>query len=682
MKRLFLISVAVFVVTTGALAQMTYIVGDTSCSITCPSIPVDHAYGFTESQYCIPALELTAAGFVNQTLIQEIGWFLCQEPVFAIDHDIEVYLNMVSDPCPLLCVIPGYDPGIHVYSGPLGNCAPAGCCNVILSTPFLYTPGNCLLVTVCDFNPTSSAPMTRAWAANPDPNNGIFHHNNLNPYDCNLMTDEFMEGVQCCNSWATTCFFAEVMNDTPTPSPTEPIFPTATPTVMTPTPSCPYVPESEPNNTCAEAGTSGNMIMCEDYRCGSVSTFVDPNDIYEFIVPGGLRMQVYISVFADQSNCEWAFGKSLNPHVELYQVDCMTSIAFNEDNGGDCLVPCGNPMGTDAMISVTLDPGNYWIRVGQTGITSGPYVLRTCCTPIFPTITPTVSPEPSPNPTESPTPEPTQEPVCYLGIPDNPLDRLEVIFDDFHGYEYTYGYFFYMDPAQCPICPLGYCINDISFTAYARTGGTPFQFSFFVELYPALEVSPGCYMPDLSTVLCGEGPFLRTVTTDGPQVFTSDPLIDACWCISPPIPMFAGFFWDTPPPPYKLNLVSTTSTSSCVPCWNYLIDPASPGTPVDFCNYGLWSAQTNPYMWATAYCYNEPTPSPTSPANTATPTAAIPSATPTSEIPSVTPTMGSPSPTVIVLIPSSNPAGLGFILIGLGILIAVQSTRTRRKNRT
>lgn len=216
------LSILAVMVAPMALGQI--IVGDTSCTTTCSSIPVDPYYNYTESQYIIPDTAMAAAGIVATDQFTDMGWYLCAENVDAADHMIQVYLSeLPAGAYPPVCTAP--EPaGILVYTGPLGNCSPVGCCTVTLDIPYTYNGGN-LIVAVCDVQSGYSAGSSRAWAANADPGNGLYRRNDSSgAYDCDPTTNEFgSEG--CCDSWTTTCFILAGAAATPTPT----VTPTNTP---------------------------------------------------------------------------------------------------------------------------------------------------------------------------------------------------------------------------------------------------------------------------------------------------------------------------------------------------------------------------------------------------------------------------------------------------------------------
>ena len=212
-----------------------------------------------------------------------------------------------------------------------------------------------------------------------------------------------------------------VATGTPTETPIYTHTPTLTPVPSaTPPPVCPYAPETEPNNSCAEASANFNAMFCPEFRCGNLD-LGDMHDYYEVYVLSDSVM--FASVFGNDSGCEWPFGKGLNPYVEILALDCSTVLASNEDNMGDCDSPCRNPMGADAMAWAVLPAGTYYVHVTFHAGMGGPYVIQLCCDPP-PSPTPTATNTSPPTETPVPTVPPTQ---CYQVI-------LEENFDDGLGY--------------------------------------------------------------------------------------------------------------------------------------------------------------------------------------------------------------------------------------------------------
>ncbi|MBN2055183.1 lamin tail domain-containing protein, partial [bacterium] len=129
------------------------------------------------------------------------------------------------------------------------------------------------------------------------------------------------------------------------------------------------------------ADLEGNIITCNELRCGTIDP-VDTYDYYQLIVPGPDPLIVYASVFGNDSTCEWPYGMGTDPWVGLYDATC-TIITSNEDNYGDCISPCRNPMNYDSMVGALLAPGIYYVGITTNYFGYGPYVLEICCEPML-----------------------------------------------------------------------------------------------------------------------------------------------------------------------------------------------------------------------------------------------------------------------------------------------------------
>ncbi len=396
MKRLTLILLFTALICGPARAQIVT-VGDTSCSVTCSSVPVDHYWGYSESQYCIPDTEMAAA-FPSDTLFFGIGWYLCDEPVDAAQHNIRVYLNQAPPPCAPVCTIPGYDPGVLVYTGPLGDCTPTGCCTVTLDTPYLYTSGNCLYVTVCDDQAGYSAfSSSRAWAHNSDPGNGIYHYNDTTgPYDCDLRTDDYSEGDNCCDSWATTCF--DLTEETPTP--------TITPTPV-PGDACPVAFPISCGN-CVTGNTSG---FTNQHDCGNGHEGNDVVYALTVTTPGSITVIGDADFDADWT-IETACGNSgdilCTDFTGTYQAPSCSTLTHYQYG----------------YVNYTFSavPGVYYIWVdGYYGSSAGNYALEVLCANA------TATPTPTPTPTELPPDFILITEVFYDANPPGPEPAMEWI---------------------------------------------------------------------------------------------------------------------------------------------------------------------------------------------------------------------------------------------------------------
>jgi len=125
------------------------------------------------------------------------------------------------------------------------------------------------------------------------------------------------------------------------------------------------------NNACS----FGNIqLSCGDTVCGEIIQGAAPDqDWYTFYVaPGTPCVRLVSNVYGDDTPGFYPFGLGLDPAIALYQADCVTQIAFDNNSG----------TGNDAlMMTPCLAPGWYHIRVGGVAGSVGPYVLTLFCSP-------------------------------------------------------------------------------------------------------------------------------------------------------------------------------------------------------------------------------------------------------------------------------------------------------------
>lgn len=141
--------------------------------------------------------------------------------------------------------------------------------------------------------------------------------------------------------------------------------------------------EWEPNDTC----TIANYAFCEHAYCGEIIPSGD-QDWWEIWVPAhpdpdsGYCVQIW--VYANATQGTYAYLGGLDPRVWLYQADCVTQIAFNDDYNG---IGFPYPEGYDSGIDCNepgncLEEGLYYIKIdGYGGTSQGPYLLVINCIP-------------------------------------------------------------------------------------------------------------------------------------------------------------------------------------------------------------------------------------------------------------------------------------------------------------
>ena len=210
MRNAFLIFSLVILVTTGGFAQTYCNVGVEGCANTTAYLPANLFYGFTESQYVIPAADMAACFSGSGTTdILEIGWYHCSG-VIGANQLLNVYFYEAPDPCDIAVCTTRYPNGTQVVTGQsIPIAAAPGWRMLTLDAPYTYTHGNCLVVSVCEVQPGYNATVT--WARNVQTGNGYARYKDAIPaYDCDLTTQDSTGTVQCANGWLSTRFSIDV----------------------------------------------------------------------------------------------------------------------------------------------------------------------------------------------------------------------------------------------------------------------------------------------------------------------------------------------------------------------------------------------------------------------------------------------------------------------------------------
>ncbi len=201
MRKFLLFMLLVTVLAPVTLGQMTATIGSTACSPTHSQLPWYHLYDFSETQYGIPASQLGIFGS-DPVTITEIGWYCCGTLPTG-NYSLNVYLTERPSSFDLSTL--GSNPVNNVSLGTLvasgKTLTGAGSEKMLtLDTPFLYTPGNHLIVTTCDM--LSGWSSSFAWAGNTMNGNGLYRYRDGTAYDCNATTAESTGYV--ANIWMTT----------------------------------------------------------------------------------------------------------------------------------------------------------------------------------------------------------------------------------------------------------------------------------------------------------------------------------------------------------------------------------------------------------------------------------------------------------------------------------------------
>ena len=117
MRKSLLFLFVVLLTATGAFAQTYCSVGAENCTNTTSYLPANLFYGFTESQYVIPAAEMAACFPGSGTTdILEIGWYHCSGTIGA-NQTLNVYFYEASDPCDTAVCTTRYPNGVQVVTG-------------------------------------------------------------------------------------------------------------------------------------------------------------------------------------------------------------------------------------------------------------------------------------------------------------------------------------------------------------------------------------------------------------------------------------------------------------------------------------------------------------------------------------------------------------------------------------
>ncbi|MCD4654433.1 hypothetical protein K8T06_10935, partial [bacterium] len=403
-----------------------FTIGDTTCNDRNPDIPFDIFNTYYETQYCIPVAAIEAAGLTSDYVFMKLSWLLCQ---YTVNDDpsntVSIWLDNTLGTCPDICM-DGDPQGTLVVDEQSFFGTAQEWIEFSLDTPFLYTAGSGLLITVCD----SSGPDSQSaaqWAINWDLSQewSAQSADDVNPLDCIFDGDV----PDNCHKYWTTLSVEGSYAPTPTPSPSPVV--TSTPTEMPtvtgtpPTPTETPIPTDTPSPTTTQTPTwlPGNScehpltMACGDCFCGRTYGFGDSHDcepgwghsgpdvLYAFTVFEGQSMQILgeadydadwaISTICDKTSADIICEDKVWPHEIL---SCST-------------IP--EPYGWGTLNYTISDPGEYFLWVdGHLSGDFGNYCLELICTgTITPSPTPTDTPsEPTSTPTETVTPTETSTP--------------------------------------------------------------------------------------------------------------------------------------------------------------------------------------------------------------------------------------------------------------------------------
>jgi len=145
-------------------------------------------------------------------------------------------------------------------------------------------------------------------------------------------------------------------------------------TACAPYDTCNYASaDFEPQNNVCPAPVPP-ILSCGDTLCGEINPYGDV-DWYAINIPNfGSCVSLNIDVFANSTPGWFPYGQGLNPQLWVYQTDCATVVAYDNDGG----------VGTDSYLTTPcLQPGVYYIKIDGLGVagqvTRGPYILAISC---------------------------------------------------------------------------------------------------------------------------------------------------------------------------------------------------------------------------------------------------------------------------------------------------------------
>ncbi|MGB3975374.1 MAG: hypothetical protein WBM02_01030 [bacterium] len=207
MRKLLLFIMSAAVLGPVTQGQMTVTIGASSLNAT-HALPWNHSYSYSETQYGIPATELAFLGTIPLS-ISKIGWYNCYEPPQE-HYSLNVYIDQVPGSYDLssLCTSQYANTNLVATGKQLtGSGFSQSIYYLVLDTPVIYTPGNTLIISVCDTEIDGGSPIP-VWAANTFYGNGFYRGSYDALLDCNLATAESEPSVemQCVDVWMTTWF--------------------------------------------------------------------------------------------------------------------------------------------------------------------------------------------------------------------------------------------------------------------------------------------------------------------------------------------------------------------------------------------------------------------------------------------------------------------------------------------
>ncbi len=212
MRKTMLAIVIIVLFTPISLAQIEVTIGSTGCSLSTPFLPWYHLCEYSETQYGIPVSALSSISGTDPVIIEKIGWIRCSGENPTSYYSLNVYIDEVPDTYDLgsLCTTPYSNTNLLASNKTLTETS-TDVFMLTLDTPFVYTPGHALIITVCDTlsGYSTSVPF---WSANSFSGNGHSRFSTSASYDCNMATIEGGHDA-CADMWVTTVFSCTFTGD-------------------------------------------------------------------------------------------------------------------------------------------------------------------------------------------------------------------------------------------------------------------------------------------------------------------------------------------------------------------------------------------------------------------------------------------------------------------------------------
>ena len=203
MKNFLLFTVIVMVFIPAVSGQSTVTIGSTTCSTQTTFLPWNHYWEYGEAQYGIPAPELAPLG-ASLVEITKIGWYSCLNPPSS-GYSLNVYIDQAPSTYVLGTLAQYSYENTNLVATNKSSLTVNG--NILfldLDTPFVYTPGNALIITVCE-TARDCGDDNHYWAGNGFQGNGYTRYYDTIIYDCNMLTNDGGYNATA-NAWATTWF--------------------------------------------------------------------------------------------------------------------------------------------------------------------------------------------------------------------------------------------------------------------------------------------------------------------------------------------------------------------------------------------------------------------------------------------------------------------------------------------